>query len=96
VCDDLRTYVAVYLGETDGVLIIDETGLLKRASNQPVCTHGSTLAPRSGRAHHRARSRQTQAPQLLTLPGVSAVAAATVLLGSSHLAASASKPRSPL
>ena len=31
--DDLRTYVAWYLGHRDGVLIVDETGFVKRGQH---------------------------------------------------------------
>jgi hypothetical protein len=45
--DDLRDYVAEHLGEADGVLIVDETGFLKKASSPPVCSC-STPAPPGG------------------------------------------------
>ena len=30
--DDLRTYVVEHLGDTDGVLVVDETGFLKKGT----------------------------------------------------------------
>ena len=45
--DDLRGYVVEHLGEADGVLIVDETGFLKKGSSPPGC-NGSTQAPPDG------------------------------------------------
>ena len=44
--DDLRAYVAEHLGDPDAVLVLDETGFLKRATSRPACS-ASTAAPRA-------------------------------------------------
>jgi len=46
--DDLRGYAVEHLGEASGVLIVDETGFLKKACTPPVCS-GSTPARRPHR-----------------------------------------------
>ena len=39
--DDLRSYVAEHLGDTDGVLVVDETGFLKKGDKSAgVQRHG--------------------------------------------------------
>jgi SRSO17 transposase len=42
--DDLRDYVGEHLGEPDGVLIVDETGFLKKGVKSPACNR-STRRP---------------------------------------------------
>jgi len=60
--DDLRDYVITHLGDDDAVLVVDETGDLKKG----VCTVGvqpSTPAPRAGSRMPRSRSTSpTPAP----------------------------------
>jgi SRSO17 transposase len=46
--DDVRDYVFEQLGDRDGVLIIDDTGFLKRAPRRPACK-GSIPGPPGGR-----------------------------------------------
>ena len=45
--DDLRTYVVEHLGDTDGVLVVDETEFLKKGTTS-VGVSGSTAARRGG------------------------------------------------
>ncbi len=45
--DDLRAYVAEHLGDAGAVLILDETGFLKKGASPPGCS-GSTAARRGG------------------------------------------------
>ncbi|MFD0340300.1 transposase [Streptomyces sp. NPDC127117] len=42
--DDLRGYVAEHLGADDGILIIDDTGFVKKGIASSGC-NGSTAAP---------------------------------------------------
>ncbi len=53
--DDLRAYVVEHLGDPDAVLVLDETGFLKKGDRSagPGCS-GSTAAPRA--ASRTARS----------------------------------------
>ena len=41
--DDLRSYVVEHLGETDGVLVVDETGFLKKGTSSRWGCSGSTV-----------------------------------------------------
>lgn len=45
VLDEVRDYVVEHLGDREAVLIVDDTGFLKRVSVRPACS-GSTRAPR--------------------------------------------------
>ena len=45
--DDLRDYVIGHLADADAVLVLDETGFLKKG-NKSVGVSGSTVAPRAG------------------------------------------------
>jgi len=45
--DDLQRYVVDHLGDPGGVLIIDETGFLKKGTRS-AGSHGSTRGPRAG------------------------------------------------
>ena len=45
--DDLRGYVMEHLGGADGVLVVDETGFLKKGNKSVGCS-GSTAARRGG------------------------------------------------
>jgi SRSO17 transposase len=45
--DDLRDYVTAALGDVDAVLVVDETGDLKKGTPRSGC-NGSTPAPPGG------------------------------------------------
>jgi SRSO17 transposase len=45
--DDLRCYVIAQWGEADGVLVLDETGFIKKAASRSGCS-GSIRAPPGG------------------------------------------------
>ena len=45
--DDLSSYVVEHLGETDGVLVVDETGFLKKGTKSVGC-NASTVGRRGG------------------------------------------------
>ncbi len=45
--DVVQSYVVENLTEPDGVLVVDETGFVKKAPHRPGCS-GSTAAPRAG------------------------------------------------
>ena len=45
--DDLRAYVAEHLGDPGGVLVLDETGFVKKGTSRPACS-GSIAARRGG------------------------------------------------
>ena len=51
--DDLRAYVVEHLGDPDAVLVLDETGFVKKGDSRPGCS-GSTAARRA--ASRTARS----------------------------------------
>jgi hypothetical protein len=48
VLDDVRRYVVDNLGDSDAVLIVDDTGFLKKGTRSAGC-NGSTPAPRAAR-----------------------------------------------
>jgi SRSO17 transposase len=61
--DDVRAYVTSHLGSADGVLIVDETGFLKKGTRS-AGVHGSTRARRGGwRTASWARSAPTPRPR---------------------------------
>jgi SRSO17 transposase len=45
--DDLRSYVVAQLGDADGVLVLDETGFVKKGTKSVGCS-GNTRAPPGG------------------------------------------------
>lgn len=55
VLDDVRDYVVEHLGDPDAVLIVDDTGFLKKGSALPGC-NGSTPGRRVGRRTARSGS----------------------------------------
>ena len=56
VCEDLRDYVIAALGDTDGILVVDETGDLKKGVHTPSECSVSTPAPPVGSRTPRSRS----------------------------------------
>ena len=61
--DDLRNYVLEHLGDADGVLVVEETGFLKKG-NKSVGVQGSTAGRRGGlRTARSGYSWPTPAPK---------------------------------
>ena len=60
--DDLRGYVTEYLGDPDAVLVVDETGDLKKGTARPASS-GSTPARPGGSRTRRSRSTWATRPR---------------------------------
>jgi SRSO17 transposase len=60
--DDVRSYVVEQLGDPGAVLVVDETGDVKKGTATPG-VHGSTPAPRAGSRTPRSRSTLAMLPR---------------------------------
>jgi len=60
--DDVRSYVVEQLGDPGAVLVVDETGDVKKGAATPGCS-GSTPAPRAGSRTPRSRSTLVMLPR---------------------------------
>ncbi len=60
--DDLRGYVTAHLSDPQAVLVVDETGDLKKGRPQPGCS-GSTPGPPGGSRTRRSRSISVRRPR---------------------------------
>ena len=47
--DDLRAYVVAHLGDADGVLVLDETGFVKKGRNRSGCSGSIRARPGASR-----------------------------------------------
>ena len=59
--DDLIAYAHGHLADPQGVLVVDETGFLKKGPSRPACS-GSTPAPPAGSKMPRSRSISATPP----------------------------------
>ena len=63
--DDVRSYVAEQLGHPGAVLVVEETGDVKKGRATPGCS-GSTPEPRAGPRTPRLRSTSAMLPRVGT------------------------------
>ena len=61
--DDVRSYVVEQLGDPGAVLVVDETGDVKKGTATPGGCSGSTPAPRAGSRTPRSRSTLAMLPR---------------------------------
>jgi SRSO17 transposase len=60
--DDLRGYVVEHLGDPGGVLVVDETGFLKKGSKSAGCSASTRARPGGSRTARSGCSWPTPAP----------------------------------
>lgn len=69
--DDLQHYVAERLGEADGILILDDTGFLKKGTPRLACSASIPVLPAAPRtANRRVRRLRHHARTCFGGPGV--------------------------